>query len=42
MTYEIKNSEKPTYFVAYSANVSHVGVAMPMAAKFNHITPCHF
>ena len=29
MTHEIKNPEKPTYFVAYSEGISHVGVALP-------------
>ena len=29
MTHEIKNPEKPTYFVAYSEGVSHIGVALP-------------
>lgn len=29
MTHEIKNPEKPTYYVAYSEGVSHIGVALP-------------
>ena len=29
MTHEIKNPEKPTYFIAYSKEVAHVGVVFP-------------
>ena len=30
MTYEIKDPENATYFVAYSDGVSHVGVVFPL------------